>query len=102
MSIVSFLYHRNQRSRNWNCSNPETPGRCNLCFLAIQQPGISKRCSLCERQYLDLDKAISEGAFTSHIEEETQKDDTIPSDSLIKRLFETFDTCPYCNGKFAG
>lgn len=59
--------------------------RCALSLLAIQEPRISKYCSKCDRQYLDLAKL-----------------GPLPPGTLIAELFDKFDTCPVCNGKFRG
>ncbi|KAL4798448.1 transcription factor IIIC subunit delta N-term-domain-containing protein [Aspergillus venezuelensis] len=60
--------------------------RCNLTFLAIQEPGISKFCSRCENEYLDEDMVGQAGQTDI---QQTCKD-----------LTEVFDTCVYCDGKF--
>lgn len=62
------------------------PVRCNLTFLAIQEPGISKFCSKCESEYLDEDQVGYEGQIEIH--------------QPCKRLSRIFDTCIYCHGKF--
>jgi len=59
--------------------------RCNLCFVAIQEPGISKYCPGCGRQFLDLDKLES-----------------LDGPSLSQALFDQFDVCPYCQAHFRG
>lgn len=59
--------------------------RCSLSFVAIQEPGISKYCARCGRQFLDPGKTgFSDGP------------------SLSQKLFDKFDVCPYCQGKFRG
>jgi hypothetical protein len=60
--------------------------RCGLSFLAIQEPGISKYCSLCQTEYLDEDSLVlMRGGKLSR---------------TFSELFEAFDTCLYCGGKF--
>ncbi|KIW93860.1 uncharacterized protein Z519_05175 [Cladophialophora bantiana CBS 173.52] len=59
--------------------------RCSLSFVAIQEPGISKYCSKCGRQFLDPGKLES-----------------ADGPSLSQALFDNFDVCPYCQGKFRG
>lgn len=59
--------------------------RCSLSLLSIQEPGISKYCAVCERQFLDISKLGPQD-----------------SQSLLVRLFDALDTCPYCSGKYRG
>lgn len=60
--------------------------RCGLSFLSIQEPGISKYCSFCRTEALDEEYvATTRGRKLS---------------KLASDLFETFDTCLYCAGKF--
>ncbi|KAJ5995973.1 hypothetical protein N7499_012114 [Penicillium canescens] len=40
------------------CANGHLFTRCGLSFLAIQEPGISKYCSLCQTEYLDEDSLV--------------------------------------------
>ena len=60
--------------------------RCNLTFLSIQEPGISKFCSQCETEYLDEDSI----------------DSSYGSDLVrtFQTLSDAFDVCIYCGGKF--
>lgn len=57
--------------------------RCSLSQVAIQEPGISKYCSQCNRHFLNLPK------LGPH-----------RTESLVSRLFDEFDICPYCGGKY--
>lgn len=59
--------------------------RCSLSLILIQEPGISKRCSGCSRQFLDIPKLGS-----------------LESPSLAEELFDEFDVCPYCKEKYQG
>lgn len=59
--------------------------RCSLSFVAIQEPGISMYCAKCGKQFLD----------PSRIEE-------MSGPSLSQALFNRFDVCPFCQGKFRG
>ncbi|KAL2810008.1 transcription factor IIIC subunit delta N-term-domain-containing protein [Aspergillus granulosus] len=68
------------------CGNGHVFVRCNLTFLAIQEPGISKFCSRCDREYLDED------LIGPSSEDGLQQS--------CKILSDVFDTCIYCNGKF--
>ncbi|KAJ5308592.1 hypothetical protein PENANT_c044G03843 [Penicillium antarcticum] len=68
------------------CANGHLFTRCGLSFLAIQEPGISKYCSLCHTEYIDEDSlALMHGGRLSR---------------TFSELFEAFDTCLYCGGKF--
>lgn len=67
------------------CTSGHQFTRCQISFTAIQEPGISKYCSQCGRQFLDLEKLRPE------------------EDPCLNRvLFAEFDVCPYCHGKFCG
>lgn len=74
-----------QDLRSGRCSQGHTFARCGISSLAIQEPGISKYCSRCGKEFLDLAK------LEPH-----------EGPSLSKALFEEFDVCPYCRGKFRG
>lgn len=60
--------------------------RCNLTFLAIQEPGISKICPNCGSEYLD------EELLAPHGQEDVQQ--------TCKLIADAFDTCIYCGEKF--
>jgi hypothetical protein len=68
------------------CNRGHQFSRCWLSFVAIQEPGISKYCSKCGRQFLDPSKMEFQG----------------DGPSLGQALFDQFDVCPYCQGKFRG
>jgi len=72
--------------------------RCGLTFLAIQAPGISKFCGLCNRQYLTNQHLITLDAAEGEIENTSAK----PDHSLIQLLLVALDICIYCGGKFVG
>ena len=98
------------------------PERCSLTFLAIQESGISKYCSLCEREFFDEiayynrlkvthsqdsnDKTIMEIDNLGHggkiLPQPTQGGEPSPlsANGLFWKLFRIFDTCPYCGGKY--
>ncbi|KAJ5758329.1 uncharacterized protein N7511_007023 [Penicillium nucicola] len=68
------------------CANGHLFTRCGLSFLTIQEPGISKFCSVCQTEYIDEDSlALARGGKLSR---------------TFSEVFETFDTCLYCGGKF--
>lgn len=67
------------------CINGHIFTRCSLSFVTIQEPGISKYCAQCGKQFLDL-----------------RKFDISSGPSLSQALFTKFDVCPYCNGKYRG
>lgn len=67
------------------CAKGHQFSRCSLSFVAIQEPGISKHCARCGRQFLDPGKLeLPDGP------------------SLSQALFDKFDLCPYCQGHFRG
>ncbi|KAJ5769630.1 hypothetical protein N7520_004189 [Penicillium odoratum] len=68
------------------CANGHLFVRCGLSFMAIQEPGISKYCTICRTEYLDEDllARVRHGQIG-------QK---------FMQLFEAFDTCIYCDTKF--
>ncbi|OCT47351.1 hypothetical protein CLCR_02355 [Cladophialophora carrionii] len=68
------------------CDRGHQFSRCWLSFVAIQEPGISKYCSKCGRQFLDFAKMEFQGN----------------GPSLGQALFDRFDACPYCQGKYRG
>ena len=79
--------------------------RCNLTFLTIQEPGISKYCARCGRQFLDPGKApafLSPQNGTDEVVGEGASEPSNSSQSLTYQLFRTFNICPYCDGKFKG
>lgn len=60
--------------------------RCGLSFLAIQEPGISKYCSVCRKEALDEEHvACMRGGKQGR---------------TFDALFETFDICLDCAAKF--
>ncbi|KAG2414814.1 hypothetical protein HFD88_006002 [Aspergillus terreus] len=68
------------------CSDGHLFVRCGLSFLAIQEPGISKLCSVCGTEYYNEDLIPSSyGTEFQH---------------AYRALSDVFDTCLYCNGKF--
>lgn len=67
------------------CANGHVFSRCSLSFISIQEPGISKYCSACERQFLNISK------LRPHL-----------GQCLTSKLFDEFDVCPYCRGRFRG
>ncbi|OQE83836.1 hypothetical protein PENNAL_c0030G11817 [Penicillium nalgiovense] len=68
------------------CANGHTWERCGLSFLAIQEPGVSKYCSVCRKEALDeeLVACMREGK----------------QGRTFDALFETFDICLHCAAKF--
>ncbi|KAJ9633015.1 hypothetical protein H2204_007405 [Knufia peltigerae] len=67
------------------CTHGHEFSRCNISLIAIQEPGISKYCAKCGRHFLDIANLNLPGG-----------------PSLTRALFEEFDVCPYCQGKFRG
>ena len=110
------------------CTKGHLFGRCALTFLAVKEPGISKYCESCNREYLD-DATLSQPQepndnigddieFMDVDHQESAEDTTAnqgetpitnngsepaPSEAIFaKTLFERFDVCPYCHGKYIG
>lgn len=98
-------------------------GRCSLTGLAIQEPGMSKWCSVCDREFFNetafyLNLKGQEGATSGENQTATGMDVDEPGngiteamtqrvhesplspDSLFWKLFRFFDTCPYCQAKY--
>jgi hypothetical protein len=67
--------------------------RCALTFLPILEPGFSKRCADCGREYLN--EQLHPGIATDYA---ASSQESTPS--LAATLFDRFDTCPYCGGRF--
>ncbi|KAJ5779869.1 hypothetical protein N7457_007589 [Penicillium paradoxum] len=68
------------------CANGHRWDRCGLSFLAIQEPGISKYCSVCHMEALDEE-------VVAHVRGGKQG-------QMFNALFEVFDTCLQCAAKF--
>ncbi|KAJ5477582.1 Transcription factor IIIC zinc-finger [Penicillium desertorum] len=68
------------------CANGHIWERCGLSFLAIQEPGVSKYCSVCRKEAFDeeLVACMREGK----------------QGRTFDALFETFDICLHCAAKF--
>jgi hypothetical protein len=66
------------------CAEGHTFARCGISFVAIQQPAASKYCAQCGKEFLIPELGPQNGP------------------SLSAALFEEFDVCPYCRGKFRG
>jgi hypothetical protein len=82
--------------------------RCTLSFLAIQTPGTSKACSICNAQYIN---EFMMPSFKAQDSKETSADgdevmqgtsDQEPPLSLARILFAACDRCVCCGGKFTG
>lgn len=87
------------------------PDRCALTFFAIQEPGISRYCDTCSREYLHEDYALK----TCHVDKHASGTDGMgisdnsndPSNgtdggSILQSLFQHHDVCIFCGGKFIG
>ncbi|KAL8671704.1 MAG: hypothetical protein Q9168_003804 [Polycauliona sp. 1 TL-2023] len=96
------------------CLSGHQFARCSLTSIPITVPGISKSCETCHREF------INEAQLTNRLsndgsvgEKDSQQDRRPPADDaelvrlssdleLIKELFDQFDICPYCQGKYIG
>ena len=89
--------------------------RCALTFLPLLEPGITKRCFKCERECIDEESHLGvqmrlsqRSSSTDDIESNVEYFDAAQEQterlksSLASILFDKFDTCPYCGGKFCG
>lgn len=89
--------------------------RCTLTFFAIQEPGISRYCDTCRREYLHEDYALNDhsrhggkpapgtkGMETS--DNATMEGNVVSFDdeSILQVLFRNYDVCIFCGGKFIG
>ena len=71
-----------------SCGQGHVFPRCGITFMPLQVSGSSKHCARCGRLFLDMEKAM-------------QHRPAAISD-VVLALSDEFDTCPYCQGKFAG
>ena len=104
----------------------ETTARCALTFLPITEPGISKYCRRCKREFLDEERLLhSESKMCTISEQDRVTDDIDVSEAandknhtaeherhlqndenpetrlgLVQKLFMVFESCPYCGGRF--
>ncbi|KAJ5971563.1 Transcription factor IIIC zinc-finger [Penicillium vulpinum] len=73
-------------AKSAQCANGHVWERCGLSFLAIQEPGVSKYCSVCRKEALDEE-------LVAYTRGEKQG-------RTFDALFETFDICLHCAVKF--
>lgn len=87
--------------------------RCAITFLPLLEPGIAKRCIKCKREVFDewahpeIHMRLSQrlgpiNTSNGNIEDvgPAQGASGLVKHSLASALFDKFDTCPYCGGKF--
>ncbi|PGH23557.1 hypothetical protein AJ80_02337 [Polytolypa hystricis UAMH7299] len=98
------------------CAEGHVFVRCGLTLLAIQTPGISKRCANCDTEFLNEERLFADpdilatitmpSASASASVPGTESENGVESGpgeargSLLYVLFDKFDTCIYCGGKF--
>ncbi|MCJ1460402.1 hypothetical protein MMC28_010782 [Mycoblastus sanguinarius] len=91
------------------CPQKHTFSRCALTFLPILEPGLSKYCMDCGREFInDLVHPGMQDHIDGYLPQESAGDarlgylhDPDPGPELLSNfLFHKFDTCPYCGGKF--
>jgi len=70
--------------------------RCALTLLPILEPGCSKYCSTCKREFINEELHPEISLFQGG--QSPDSDQIKPS--LANLLFAKFDICPYCDGKF--
>lgn len=79
------------------------------------EPGTSKRCVCCRREFIneryhpEIRMRLSERLNPTNVDDSgKEKTGVVPENtrlakhSLTSVLFDKFDTCPYCGGKFFG
>ena len=71
---------------SWKYRSADFSDRCSLTLLAIQEPGISKFCSSCNREYLDEKKQF--------FQDERPEDS--PFRDFLLEFFKKFSKCVYC------
>ncbi|KAL2375294.1 hypothetical protein RJ035_001771 [Blastomyces gilchristii] len=82
------------------CTEGHMFARCGLTFLSIQDPSISKRCSVCGGEVLDAELAEVPSVIEPEMETAGESQAQCQERRLLDILCETFDTCIYCGGKF--
>ena len=108
-------------SLKWaRCATGHQFSRCSLTFLAIQGPGISKFCRICNAQYLneaalpefvptsdegiemtDLANEQTEGTSEQWVQVTQNAGSKMePKASLARLLFAACDVCIFCGGRF--
>ncbi len=71
--------------------------RCALTFLPILEPGCSKHCTMCKREFINEEKF---GLNLLKPSATSTSEDGPARPSLAAFLFDEFDVCPYCGGKY--
>lgn len=98
-------------------------GRCALTFVAIAKPGISKRCEVCNSQFLnehavipvkirdateesiDTEQFAPEGSLNGNrttLHQKFGKHEARPAMTMTQWLLRQYPRCPYCKGNFIG
>jgi hypothetical protein len=71
--------------------------RCQLTFLAIQAPGISKYCGVCGKKFLS-EEWVRSKISVNRTDGNTPTGRQTPS--LVSLMIDSCDVCVYCGGKF--
>ena len=71
--------------------------RCQLTFLAIQAPGISKYCGICGKQFLTV-QWVQQKASLREGDGNTSLTPKMPN--LAYLLLAACELCVYCGGKY--
>ncbi|MCJ1249290.1 hypothetical protein MMC30_006513 [Trapelia coarctata] len=97
------------------CDDGHVWNRCALTFFAIQEPGISRYCDSCGREYLHEDYALNDNA--RHVGNQPPGTDAMEifddvhvaenelsteDESILQTLFNEHEVCIFCGGKFVG
>ncbi|KAG5295467.1 zinc-finger of transcription factor IIIC complex domain-containing protein [Histoplasma capsulatum G186AR] len=82
------------------CAEGHVFARCGLTFLSIQDPSISKRCSVCGSEVLDAELVDFPSVIGPGMGAAGGSQPQRPHERLIDILCDAFDTCIYCGGRF--
>ncbi|KAL9131463.1 MAG: hypothetical protein Q9217_000611 [Psora testacea] len=85
---------------SWCLAGHHLGGRCAITFLPILEPGQSKKCSDCYHDFID-----ERARPTFHPQLKVRGAPEVSTvdvnqNFLANHLLQSFDTCPFCGGKF--
>jgi hypothetical protein len=73
-----------------------------MTFLAIQEPGITTRCALCDKRYLSPAYLLSKDRLVASSSGDQNESNATDQCTLVELLTRTFDCCIYCGGRIVG
>ncbi|OAX82506.1 hypothetical protein ACJ72_03143 [Emergomyces africanus] len=82
------------------CGGGHVFARCGMTFLSIQDPSISKLCSVCGCEVLDAELIEVPSLIEPEMGAADKSRPVRQQVGLLHVLCETFDACIYCGGKF--